>query len=494
MARQPETRSGRPSEPRLSEVARHLIYPEAPLTGWPPVRDRCARMGLGFDRWQDGLGRVILAKRKDGLYAAGIDGVQVSIPRQTGKTYTIGAIVFALCTLEKNLFVLWTAHRTRMADETFRSMQGTARKSKVAPYVERVRQANGQQEITFKNGSRILFGAREGGFGRGFAGVDVIVFDEAQILGQKALDDMVPATNTARNPLILRLGTPPKPTDPSEAFSNFRREALAGDVKDGTYVELSADEDADPEDRAQWRKANPSYPHRTPEAAILRMKRALGPESFRREGLGIWDRDTTRLAIDAGDWVACEIPGTRAPSGATRWCAAVRFSVDGATAGLARAGRADAGIHTELVGVRPMGEGVQWIVDYLLEHRHRWAQVVVEGKSAAGDMVDRLHDAGMRGQVVWTPSAADAITAHAMTDAAIREHTMTHLSDPELAIEVGVARRRRIGTNGGFGWEAPEGHTVAGLDAITLALWATKTTKRRPKSDGGRSRGVVMTA
>ena len=80
-----------------------------------------------------------------------------------------------------------------------------------------------------------------------------------------------------------------------------------------------------------------------------------------------------------------------------------------------------------------------------------------------------------------------------MTDAAIREHTMTHLSDPELAIEVGVARRRRIGTNGGFGWEAPEGHTVAGLDAITLALWASKTTKRRPKGDGGRKGGVVMT-
>ena len=127
MARQPETRSGSPSEPRLSEVARHLIYPEDVVsTGWPPVRDRCARMGLGFDRWQDGLGRVILAKRKGGLYASSIDGVQISIPRQVGKTYTIGAIIFALCTLEKGLFVLWTAHRTRTADETPRSVRARA--------------------------------------------------------------------------------------------------------------------------------------------------------------------------------------------------------------------------------------------------------------------------------------------------------------------------------------------------------------------------------
>jgi len=76
---------------------------------------------------------------------------------------------------------------------------------------------NGQQEITFTNGSRILFGAREGGFGRGFAGVDILVFDEAQILGQKALDDMVPAVNTAPNPLVIRLGTPPRPTATSPA-------------------------------------------------------------------------------------------------------------------------------------------------------------------------------------------------------------------------------------------------------------------------------------
>lgn len=494
MARRPVTGTGRPSEPRLSDVARHLILPEGIVaTGWPPVRDRCARMGLGFDLWQDGLGRAILAKRRSGLYAAGIDGVQISIPRQVGKTYTIGAIVFALCTLEKNLFVLWTAHRTRTADETFRSMQGLARNPRVAPYIESVRQANGQQEVHFKTGSRILFGAREGGFGRGFAGVDVIVFDEAQILGQRALDDMVPATNTSRNPLVLRLGTPPKPTDPSEAFTNFRDEALAGDVRDGTYVELSADEDADPDDRDQWRRANPSFPHRTPESAILRMKRALGPESFRREGLGIWDRAVTRTAIDADDWAACEITPGEVPAGA-RWCACVRFSVDGAVAGLARAGRTDAGTHVELVGVRPMGEGVQWVVDYLLEHRERWAQVVVEGKSAAGDMVDRLREAGVRGRVVWTPSAADAITAHAMMDAAVRERTMTHLPDVELAQEVAVARRRRIGANGGFGWEAPEGYTVAGLDACTLALWAARTTRRRPRSDGGRRGGVVMTS
>ena len=85
------------SEPRLSDIAKHLILPEGiTSTGWPRVRDRCKLFGLGFDRWQDGLGRASLAKRKDGLYAAGIDGVQICFPRHVGKTYTVGAIIFAL--------------------------------------------------------------------------------------------------------------------------------------------------------------------------------------------------------------------------------------------------------------------------------------------------------------------------------------------------------------------------------------------------------------
>src|SRR3546814_5995852 len=103
---------------------------------------------------------------------------------------------------------------------------------------------------------------------------------------------MIPATNMHPDPLVFFIGTPPKPADPSDVFMNMRHEALAGESTDYLYVEFSADENADPSDRDQWAKANPSYPHRTPARAMLRMKRLLGPESFLREGL---DRKSTRL-------------------------------------------------------------------------------------------------------------------------------------------------------------------------------------------------------
>lgn len=202
------------------------------------------------------------------------------------------------------LKVLWTAHRTRTSDETFKFMCALVRRKAISRFVDgEPRRANGQQEIVFVNGSRIMFGARENGFGRGFDSVDIEVFDEAQILTERALDDMIPATNAARNPLIAYMGTPPKPSDPSEVFSMRRDEALKGDSADMLYVEFSADKDADLNDRRQWAVANPSYPHRTGEAAILRMKKNLGDDSFRRDGLGIWDETTVSSAINPKLWV-----------------------------------------------------------------------------------------------------------------------------------------------------------------------------------------------
>src|SRR5690606_6142793 len=149
--------------------------------------------------------------------------------------------------------------------------------------VDRVTTGNGDEAVWFGNGSRILFGARERGFGRGFAGVDVLVFDEAQILTDKALDAMLATMNTAPNALALFMGTPPLPTDPSEAFTRMRADALSGDSDDLVWIECGADPDADPDDRKQWAKANPSYPHRTPLTSMLRLRKKLHPESWLRE-------------------------------------------------------------------------------------------------------------------------------------------------------------------------------------------------------------------
>jgi len=119
----------------------------------------------------------------------------------------------------------------------------------------------------------------------------------------------VAATNQSRHAhgaLLFFMGTPPRPVDPGEVFKARRKEALDllpdgtefGDVVasgDQVYVECSADHDADPDDVEQWRKANPSYPHRTPHRSMLRLRKNLPDlDSWMREALGVWDPDLTQ--------------------------------------------------------------------------------------------------------------------------------------------------------------------------------------------------------
>ena len=61
-------------------------------TGWPKVEAQARLCGIEYDDWQRQLGRCILGKTSDGVYAAGIGGVAVSICRQVGKTFLIGTI------------------------------------------------------------------------------------------------------------------------------------------------------------------------------------------------------------------------------------------------------------------------------------------------------------------------------------------------------------------------------------------------------------------
>lgn len=472
-----------PSGSKLSDLARHLVLPEGIVsTAWPSVRAQLDRMDTPLDPWQQGLVMGALGKRADGLYAAGIGGVVASIPRQVGKTYTIGALCFALAMVTPESLILWTAHRTRTHAETFGSMAGMAERPSVKPFIETVRRANGEQMIEFRNGSRILFGARESGFGRGFAKVDVLIFDEAQILTEKAMEDMVPATNAAPNGLVFMIGTPPRPSDPGEVFTLRREAALSGEDPDVMYVELSADKAANPDDRAAWRKANPSYPHRTGEGAILRMRKLLGSvESFKREGLGIWDeRQQGRKAFGPGLWSkrAAEPPSAGVRS------FGVKFTPDGSHVAIAGALKPKDGvsaIHVEAIRQAPMSEGTQWLIDFLIERKADFAQVMVDGRAGAGYLVNALRAEGLRKSQILVPSVEQAVTAHSMLDRAVTQGEVTHSGQSDLDLQAEGAIRRKIGTAGGFGWDTEiEGETVALLDAVTLAHYAAKTTKRSP--------------
>ncbi|AKV55087.1 phage terminase [Bifidobacterium actinocoloniiforme DSM 22766] len=469
------------SAPKLSESARHLLIPSGIVSSeWPRVRDLAqALLSIEFDRWQDGLGMLILAKRADGKYAAGVGGVVMSLCRQVGKTFLIGSIVFMLCILHPGLMVLWTAHRSRTSDETFGDMRAMAQRKGVRRHISRIRSANGQQEVAFSNGSRILFGARERGFGRGFKGVGVVIFDEAQILTETAMSDMVPAMNTADNGLLIMMGTPPKPGDPSEAFTARRQEAL-NDGDDMLYLEFSADPDADPDDRDQWSKANPSYPRRTPASSILRLQKQLSPDSFRREGLGIWDTATISSAIDPTQWrqAATSTPDTTGLVGYAIDMPPDRSSL--AIGGCVK--HSDGTAHIELKAFEStQSKGTAWAVDWIADRWSRTAALVIDAQSPAMAL---LPDLKARHVKVITTTATDMGRACGRMLDMLRDGKLTHLDDgkqPALDLAVSNATTRNIGSSGAVGWnKLGSDIDISPLVACTLALYGTFITKRRP--------------
>lgn len=493
----------RRSELRLSEVARHVVIPKGIVTtAWPRVVAQCAQMGVTFDGWQHGIGQIALGKRKNGKYAATVGGVVLSIPRQVGKTFLVGMMIIALCILCPGLTVLWTAHRTRTSTKTFKSMQGYVKRKRIAPHLapsrsDGIRSTNGEQEIEFRNGSIIMFGAREGGFGRGFDKVDIEVFDEAQILGEKALEDMVAATNQSQQPsgaLLFFMGTPPRPIDieKGDEFGARRTRALAGHDRDTAYIEFSADDDADPDDHEQWEKANPSYPDRTPLESMQRMRANLtNDDSFRREALGIWATSSPRV-IDEESW---QKAADAASMPTERLVLAVDVAPGRGTAAVALAGRRPDGLwHVELDEHRT---GADWVVPWIEERAKKNAlhAVVVDemsglvkwrnGRAFLGDTKIRVTLAAAEGRDMAIACAQffDAIMSPAPT--------VRHTDQPQVNVSLSLARKRPLG--GGWAWNRKdEDSDITPVVAETLALWGARNEMVKRPQRAKRGSGVIL--
>lgn len=484
------TQPPHPMNPGRAEP-RHLILPEGIVsTGWPAVRDTCSRVGIAFDSWQQELNKAILAKDYEGLYAA--DTVVMSICRQSGKTYDVGGIVFADSIIHPGTTTVWTAHRFKVSRESFNDLRALASTSRMAPHVDtdEITTGAGNECITFRNGSRIVFAARERGAVRGFSKVRRLVLDEAQILTEATMSDLVPTTNHADNPQIILMGTPPRPKDPGEVFTSLRKDALEG-VSDGVlYVEFAADPDCDLDDWDAVVKANPSFPHRTPRRAVMRLRKLLtNDDDYRREGLGIWQAAGSKQVIPAVSW-GDRYDEDSQPAGQL----AIGFEVSPDRAGVSVAlggQRTDGEWHVELDECR---DGVIWLVPYLtdlLSLNMSIRAVVADAKSVPTDLVDDLESAGIR---VTYPTVMELGTAHGQLLSGVVSGTVRHIGQPQLSLAVSVAGKRPLGDTGMWVFSRSNASAdITPVQAATLALMGAQAAKpKRPMRKKSTRREAVV--
>lgn len=443
------------------------------------MRETCRRLGWGFDGWQDGAGMLSLGLRADGEYAA--DTTVFSIPRQVGKTYLIGCIIFALCLMKPGLRVIWTAQVKDTALETFTKFLELAAAPRVKAHIKSTAQGKGDEAIYFNNGSSIEFGARESGFGRGRTDVDVIVFDEGQHLSNNALENLGAAQNVATNPLCFVMGTPPRPQDKGEWFSLLRQEALDGESDGTLYIEFSADRDTDPMDREQWRKANPSFPHRTSERAMLRLRKKLkNPDSWRREALGIWDELTKQFSpINGPLWREAVDVGP--PDGVRPAAMAVDMS-HGREISVGACWLEDTSAHVEEVWA---GVDEPAAVEWVAARAGRRIPVMIDAKSPASSMIPALKARKVK---VLTGNENDMQRACGLVASDVEAGRLKHADQQSVNDAREGARKRAIGTAGGWGYDRKDPSVnIAPLVAVTLARVAATIDHKPTSSTPARS-------
>lgn len=445
-----------------------LVMPEGIKTSdWPRMRRTCNReLGVVLDGWQDGVATLLLSRREDKVIACTVGGFGGSIMRQVGKTYGFAAIYTTICLERPGTKFLWTSHHNKTSAETFLSMQSFCEQPLVKRFIRKIYLGSGDEEVVFSNGSRILFGARERGFGIGIPKVDGIMFDEAQILSPKALENLLATMNQSRLGLHVYIGTPPKPGDNCEVFVDMRTKALSGLSKNLVWVEIGAALDADLDDPDVY-MVNPSFPHWTPLESMLRLREKLGADAFRRQGLGIWPSGVG-ARIDLAKWVTLEDKAAPAPQRIVITVAVAPYHTSAALgiAGAVPGGKTVVAVYSEA--------GMGWIAAKVreLQKSRSVAEVWLCPGEARGASVDLTVDGlGTFEKLPVTDVAASCtafqsgITAAAAARAAGKEATMAHYGQPELDTSIAEARTRR-GSSGETWDEGTPPEVVAAASAF----------------------------
>lgn len=465
-----------PQANELVPGAAHVTIPEGIVsTAWPRVRNTCRNIGWGLDPWQDAIGKLILAKRADGRWAADLS--VLSIPRQVGKSYLFGCIIFAMCLLQPRLRVIWTSHHTATTEEMFESMKELAQHRKVAPKVAKCVALQGSRwRILFENGARIDFGARSMGFGRGKAKIGVLVLDEFQHVSGRALANLVPTTGRADNALILGAGTPPGPDDPGEAFTMRREAALAGLSNDAVFVEFSADSDCESDDRRQWAKANPSFPKHTSERAFLLNRKILDEEHFRREILGIWDAVAVHKPITtAAQWRGFVDVGPSDGAAPDGLGVDMSHGRDISVSGCWIEGESS---HIEEVWA---GSDPVLAVEFVVERAGRRIPVVIDNASPAASLAPELKNRKCNVVMTSGPKMAEAC---GLLENRISTATLTHSAQRRLTDAILGARRRPMRDAGGWALDRSDPTSqIHPIVAAVLALFGA-TSHKKSKSSG----------
>lgn len=466
-----------------SQIPRIRVEPERVFSYGEAAAALMEAYGIPLAEWQRLVVDCWLGCDLSGAYtmtSAGLSG-----PRQIGKNVCFEAReFFGLVALGER--VLHTAHQVVTAKKSFRRLERMftdPRAPEIRALVKSIRYTNGEEAIELENGASIEYSARSRQRARGFDGISLVVFDEAQELTDDQIDAIMPtlsASATGQRQIIYG-GTPPYPGCPGTVFRRRRQNCLTDPGKHDAWHEWSvvADSIADikTDDVGIWYMTNPGLGINLSEEFTREEYQTLTADGFARERLGWWSpvlAEKVDLALDTAEWTALKSKALK-PEGKTAY--GVKFTYDGSSVALCGAVIPREGpARISLIDQRPTGRGTKWLADWLNERVSKASCVVIDGRNGADVLIDKISDRWKGKDAIVRPNGRDVVAATSTLCAAVTEKTLSWYEGQDVLNESAVtAIKRPLSGGWAFG-----GDNSAPIEAAALALWGAKTSKRDP--------------
>lgn len=468
---------------RGSQIPRLQIEPDRVSTDGPDAAMLMEAYGNKLDPWQETVENCWMGKDENGEYTA--TSIGLSVPRQNGKNEILeGRELFGM--LVNGERILHTAHQVKTAKKSFRRFVRIfedERYPEIREQVEKISYTNGEESIQLKNGGSIEYSARSRQAARGFDGISVIVFDEAQELTDDQLNAIMAtlAASKTGTRQILYVGTPPYPGCPGDVFRRRRNVCLNDPGKHDAWHEWSVEaqsvDDINMGDTSIWYSTNPALGIRLSEEFTQNEYKTMKPDGFARERLGWWVpmiEVEEPPVIKKEAWDKCASDQMK-PDGKTAY--GVKFSADGSEVVLSGAVMDKEGkIRISLIKREPTGSGLKWLADWLNQRYAKASCVVVDGRNGVDVLVERISDTWIFKGSVIRASTRDVLAAVGMTMDAIHEGNLTwYKLQEDLNDSAITSVKRPIAGGYGFG-----GENSLPIESCALALYGVKVSKRDP--------------
>ena len=474
---------------RGNQVPRIRIEPPRVDTDGDGAADLMEEYSYKLDEWQKLVLDSWLGVDENGNYTVTSGGL--SVPRQNGKNVCIEAREFYGLVINGDR-ILHTAHQVRTSKKAFRrlaTMFEDDNKPEIKALVKKIRYGIGEESIELNNGGLIEFTARTRQAARGFDGISLVVYDEAQELSEEQAEAIMAvlsasATNTRQ---ILYVGTPPYLGCEGGVFQRFRASCIgsdgAGNNKHNSWHEWSIAaetvNDVDISDRKLWIECNPALGYRLTEEFTFEECKTLSKDGFMRERLGWWNDhkqvEVIDYAIKAEVWDACRSDEVK-PEGKIAYD--IKFSVDGSEVYLCGAVIPEEGLaRISLIESAPLALGLSWLAEWLNERYKKASCVVIDGKNGVDVLIDKIRPTWKFKDSVIKANSNDVVAAASLLLNDLNEKQLTWFSGQDILRDSALnASKRKIGSGWGFG-----GSNSAPIEAAALAYYGCRTSKRNPQ-------------